>query len=222
MKLSKFQKRVLLAAGVVIFGGWSNLASAAEGMSSKNNKVFFRGAYSRLVKSRGNEVFTDTLSAAGANNSKGGYSVAGGLDMGLMDRGTIGGVASLSGELFVEFSRFSNALVRQTTSALLAGTNNSKVNVTELNVGINPKIRFDSLGRAKPFIIPVGLAFLVSSPPSNDSTYLDLGLNFGAGIDFEIVEWLSLGLDARYTHGFKTNNTNTSYYSTGVSAGVLF
>lgn len=221
---SKVRFSFMVVAVLVTLGSvCSSMAFASEhAEEKKNNKVFFRGAYSRLITSRGNEVFTDTLSAAGVNGGKGGFSVGAGLDLGLMKPGEIAGVASLAGEIFLEYSRFSHALVRQTTSALLAGTNNSTVDVTELNVGVNPKVRFDNLGRFRPFVIPAGLAFLVVSPPSNDSTYLDIGLNFGAGVDFEICKWMTVGVDARYTHGFKTNNTNTSYFSTGASVGVLF
>ena len=146
----------------------------------------------------------------------------GGIDLGLMAPGSLLGVASIVGEVAVEYSRFSNQLVRQTTSALLGGTVNSKVNVTELNVGIAPKIRFDSLGRFKPFVSPIGLAFLVVSPPSNVSTFLDIGLNFGAGLDIMVLDWLSVGVDARYTYGFGTNNPPDSYFSTGGGIGIHF
>ena len=80
----------------------------------------------------------------------------------------------------------------------------------------------DSLGRFRPFVIPVGLAFLVSSPPSNDTTYLDLGVNFGAGVDIELTHLISLGIDLRYTHGFELSNTNTSYLSSGATLGIMF
>lgn len=196
---------------------------AQEKKPDKNHKVFFRGAYSTLTSSRANEVFTDTAGANGTfNGKKGGFSVMGGIDLGMMDPGTLLGIASIQGEVSVEYSRFSNQLVRQTTSALLGGTVNSRVNVTELNVGIAPKIRFDSLGRFKPFVTPIGLAFLVVSPPSNDSTYLDIGLNFGAGLDIMLLNWLSVGVDARYTYGFGTNHTPDSYFSTGGGIGIHF
>lgn len=197
-------------------------ASDPEEMWAKNNTVFFRGAYSRLVGSRGAEVFTDSGGVTTLNDGKGGFSVGAGLDLGLMKPGQILGVASLGGEIFLEFSRFSANRVTQTTSVLLGSPAISRVNVTELNVGINPKLKFDSLGRFRPFLVPVGVAFLVSSPPSNDSTYLDLGLNFAGGVEYQIVDWLSVGLDGRYTLGFGMNNTKTSYFSTGGTVGIHF
>lgn len=198
-------------------------SARAEFKSEKYNQVYFRGAFASLTSDRGGEVFTDTAGASGTfNDKKAGFSVAAGLDLNMMDPKKIMDVASLVGNIDVEFSRFSSQLVRQTTSALLAGTDNSNVNVTELNVGIGPKVRIDTLGRFQPYLMPVGLAFLVASPPSNDTTYLDLGLNFGAGLDVLLNDWFSLGADARYTHGFETNNTNMSYYSVGSHVGIHF
>ncbi len=197
-------------------------AADPEQTWAKNNTVFFRGAYSRLIGSRGAEVFTDSGGATALNDSKDGFSVGAGLDLGLMKPGHILGIASLGGEIFIEFSRFSAQAVTQTTSVLLGAPATSRVNVTELNVGINPKLRFDSLGRFRPYLVPVGVAFLVSSPPSNDSTYLDLGLNFAGGVEYQIVDWLSVGVDSRYTLGFGMNNTKTSYFSTGGTVGIHF
>lgn len=216
-------RRWLLAAAVlpVILPAISRAADPEETWA-KNNTVFFRGAYSRLIGSRGREVFTDSGGVTTLNDGKGGFSVGAGLDLGLMKPGQILGVASLGGEIFIEFSRFSANQVTQTTSVLLGSPSVSRVNVTELNVGINPKLRFDSLGRFRPYLVPVGVAFLVSSPPSNDSTYLDLGLNFAGGVEYQIVDWLSLGLDSRYTLGFGMNNTKTSYFSAGGTVGIHF
>jgi len=213
----KIQKTLILIALTLLV-----LPVPSQAKSTKNNKVFFRGGLSSLTGNRGGEVFTDTLSTTTTNDGKLGFNVAAGLDLGLTARNALWDGASLAGEVMVEFSRFSANQVTQTTSALLGGTATSKVAITELNVGINPKLKIDKFGAIRPYVIPVGLAFLVSSPPSNDSTYLDFGLNFAAGVDFEITEIICLGLDARYTHGFEINNTKTSYFSTGASLGVLF
>ena len=50
----------------------------------------------------------------------------------------------------------------------------------------------------RPWVIPAGMAMFVDSPPSNDSTYLDIGLHCGAGLDFRIQKSVSLGIDWRY------------------------
>jgi hypothetical protein len=190
----------------------------------KRNQVFFRGAYSRLSKNRGTEVFTDTgngLGAGPANDDQGGFSIAAGLNLALTDPADMKGLVLL-GEIFVEYSRFSKKTVLQTTSALLGGTDTSDVHVTELNVTIAPMLRYDGWKVVRPFFIPIGLAFLVNSPPSNDTTYLDVGLHFAGGFDFALIDEISLGVDVRYTYAFDQSNTNNSYLSTGVYASVNF
>jgi hypothetical protein len=106
----------------------------------------------------------------------------------------------------------------------LVGAAQSRVAVTELNVTVAPKARFDGLGsgRFRPFVIPIGLSFLVNSPPSNDSTYLDLGLHFGGGLDVLVIDRLSVGADIRYTYGLQDSITNTRYGSTGLYAALNF
>lgn len=205
----------------LLCGVFSNQAKAGDRFE-KNNKVFFRGGYSSLTSSRGTEVFTDTLGATTSNSGKGGFSAAAGLDLGMTKPQALLDTFSLAGEVFIEFSRFSNARVTQATSALLGAATQSSVDLTELNVGVSPKVKWDTLGRFRPWLIPVGLNFLVSSPPSNDTTYLDLGVNFGTGVDFEVLPWLNVGVDGRYVLGFEFNNTKTSYLSLGGNVGLNF
>ncbi len=198
--------------------------SFAEDGAAYSNQLFVRAAYSALTSSRANEVFTDTLSAQGFTNSdKGGFSIAAGLDLSAAHMDDLAG-ANLMGEVFIEFSKFSDRPVVQTTSALLGAPVVTNVPVTELNVTIAPKARFDELGsgRIRPFLVPIGLAFLVNSPPSDNSGYLDIGLHFGGGIDFLVVDRVSVGADIRYTHGFDQSNTSTRYWSTGVYTALNF
>ena len=181
--------RTTMAIGVIALslGLMGSTAQAEEEKVTYGHQLQFRGAYSALTTARGNEVFTDTVSAGGlSNNSNGGYSIAAVLDLG--------------------------------------GTATSDVAVTGLNVTVAPKARFDDLGngRFRPFVIPIGLAFLVNSPPSNDTTYLDLGLHFGGGLDVLIVDRVSIGWDARYTYGFEQSNTHTRYWSTGGYVALNF
>lgn len=187
----------------------------------KRNQVFFRGAYSRLKDDRGGEVFTDTGAADGANDDKGGFSIAAGLNLALTDPKLMGGLVLL-GEIFVEYSQFSKKQVLQTTSALLGGTNTSDVKVSALNVTVAPMFRYDYWNVVRPFFIPIGLSFLVNGPPSNDTTYLDLGLHFSAGFDFVLIDEISVGVDFRYTYAFDQPNTTNSYLSVGGYAAVNF
>jgi len=185
-----------------------------------SNQVFFRGAFSHLMNSRAGEVFTDT--GTGGNNGKNGYSLAAGIDLALTKQAQVFDHLTLLGQVFMEYARHSRKNVLQTSSALLAGTNQSPVEVSEMNVTIAPKIRLDSLGRIRPFIIPLGMTWLVNSPPSNDATYLDFGLPFAAGVDVVVIEQLSLGVDFRYTYALNHSNTENSYYTLGGYAAVNF
>lgn len=207
---------------LIMFIGLLACTTAALAEGEKNSQVFFRGAYSRLTTSRGGEVFTDTAGAAGTNGKKGGYSIAAGVDLALTPSKGFLNFGTLIGEIFTEYSRFSHQNVRQTTSALLAGTANSDVSVSQMNVTVAPKLRIDVSESVRPYVIPAGVAWLVNSPPSNDSTYLDMGIPFAVGVDFPIVSQLSLGADARYTYAFNHSNTHNSYYSVGAYAGINF
>lgn len=207
-------------------------AEADKWTTPKRNQVFFRGAYSRLTKDRGGEVFTDTLAGVGAgaaNDDQGGFSVAAGLNLAFTDPADMKGLVLL-GEIFVEYSRFSKKEVVQTTSVIVddivggggAGVTTSDVHVSELNVTIAPMLRYDGWKVVRPFFIPIGLAFLVNSPPSNDTSYLDVGLHWALGFDFALCDLISLGVDVRYTYAFDQTNTNNSYLSTGGYAAVNF
>jgi len=103
-----------------------------------------------------------------------GFSVAADLNLALTAPEDMRGLVLL-GEIFVEYSRFSKEQVLQTTSALLGGTDTSDVHLTELNVTLAPMFRYDGWKVVRPFFIPVGLAFLVNSPPSNGAY---AGVNF--------------------------------------------
>lgn len=180
--------------------------------------VFFRGAFTWFPQDRGKEVFTDTLGGTGQNDDNTGFGLGAGLDLDLGHELLFG---NLLGEVFVEYARHSRKEVTQATSALLGGTNTSKVTVAELAVVIAPKVVWD-FGRVRPWLIPVGVGFLVNSPPSNDTTYLDFGVHFGLGLEVTVLEPFSLGIDVRYTQGFGDSDTQTDYLSAGGYVGLSF
>ncbi len=196
-------------------------ASAANADDKPRNQVFFRGAWSYLLDDRGTAVFTDTAAASGANDKQNGYAVGAGLDLALSKPDQLGG-NTLLGEIFVEYSRFSDQKVLPTTNFLLASTATRKVSVSELNVTIAPKLRLDSMGPVRPYIIPVGLSFLVNSPPSDNATYLDLGLHFAGGAEFLVTDQLSAGADLRFTKDLGHADTHTSYLTAGGYVGINF
>jgi hypothetical protein len=205
---------------------WTAVSFAESG-----GQVFFRGGSAFLASSRGGEVFTDTLGLTGTpgvtkqNNDKGGYDIGAGLDLALMPDPWLGN--TLLGEVMVDYARFSGKRVTQATSVLV---NNivpavpvlqSRVTVSEMAVVIAPKYRFE-FGNLRPWIIPIGLAFLVNSPPSNDVTVLDFGPHFAAGIEYRLLSAVSIGADFRYNLGVGQSSTETRYGTVGGYVGVNF
>ncbi|MCB0220096.1 MAG: outer membrane beta-barrel protein [Chrysiogenetes bacterium] len=221
------RQSITITLGVALAAVLSLALSAQPAHAGdKLDQVFFRFAYSRLNDNRAGEVFTDTLT--GVNSNEGGGSIGAGLDLALTDPDQLGGNVLL-GEIFLNYSRFSDKRVAQASSAIVTGLGGgtvtpalTKVSVSELNVTVAPKLRLDSMGPIRPWVIPVGLAFLVNSPPSNNTSYLDVGLHFGAGVEYVLVDQLSIGADFRYTHGLEHSDTHTRYFSTGGYVGINF
>jgi len=203
---------IVMAAGVWVIG--PSAAMAEE----KGNVVFFRGGYAGLTSDRGNEVFTDTLSTNGRNDKSSGYYVGGGLDL-MLSKDFWGMMNNMSavGEIGVEFKRWNSNRVRNTTSALLSGTQNSETQLTMLTVDIAPKLKFNQFGNLVPWIIPIGLDFHVISPPSNNSNYLDIGVQFGTGFEYQVWKEFKLGADARFH--LASNQTSTAESAAGRRRG---
>jgi len=75
-------------------------------------------------------------------------------------------------------------------------------------IAVSPKYRFDNLGNFRPWILPIGLSFLVSSPPSNSVSYLTVGGTTGAGLEYVLLNRIALGMAASYN--FYSEDRNPS------------
>lgn len=187
-----------------------------------DGQVFYRYGISKLSENRGRQTFTDTGAANGANDDDSGKGWGAGLDLKLLDCPLVEG-NSIAGEIFVDYNRFSHNNVANAIDVVVASdTKKKEVSVSELAVVIAPKYRFGGLGKFRPWIIPAGLAFLVNSPPSNTTNYLDIGYHAGAGAEYQILKELSLGLDYRYTMGAGDPQLKVKYSSFGAYLGVNF
>ena len=71
-------------------------------------------------------------------------------------------------------------------------------NLMMLTVSAAPKLKFNEGGKLRPWIIPAGLDLNVISPPSDSTNYLDIGVQFAGGVDYEILPGITLGADIRY------------------------
>lgn len=214
----------LWLAAIGMAAGWWLAGPAGAAADEKGNEVFFRGGYAGLTSNRSNEAFTDTFGANGRNDSNSGYYVGGGLDLMLSKDfwGMSNGVSAL-GEIGVEFKRWSSHRVQNTVNALTgAGTPTSQTQLTMLTVDIAPKLKFNQFGDLVPWIIPIGLDFHVISPPSNNSNYLDIGVQFGTGFEYRVWKELKLGADARFHLASSQTSTVNNYFTVGPYVGIGF
>jgi opacity protein-like surface antigen len=185
-------------------------------------QVFYRYGISRLSNDRGGQIFTDVGGASGRNDDKSGKGFGAGLDLKMMDCPLLEG-NSIIGEIFVDYNRFSNRTVVNAIDVVAGnGALKKEVAVSELAVVVAPKYRFDSFGKFRPWIIPAGMAFLVNSPPSNTTNYLDIGYHAGVGAEYVIVKAISLGVDYRYTMGSGDPQLKVKYSSFGANLGINF
>ena len=65
------------------------------------------------------------------------------------------------------------------------------ITITQFTVSASPKIKLFDGQRLRPWIIPAGLDFHVISPPSDAGSYLDIGVQFGAGLEYELLPGLA-------------------------------
>jgi opacity protein-like surface antigen len=208
------------------------LSSSPGATQETGNMVFFRGGWAGLVNDRSNEVFTDVFEFSGSNNQNTGYYVGAGLDLVLTKNlwGMMTNTWAL-GEIGVEFKRFDSKNVTQavpsTCGAAIPSSGctvetNKKVQITMLTVNVAPKIMFMEGSRLRPWIIPVGLDFHVISPPSNDTTVLDIGVQFAVGAQYRIWRGLHLGVDGRFHLATGQTDTTNNFGTAGAYVGIAF
>jgi len=222
-------KSVAAAIAVALAVCGVSPASADDG-GSTGNRVFFRGGFAALTSPRGGEAFTDTYGIGNPKqNAANGYYVGAGEDI-MLTRdlwGMMKGIG-LVGEIGVEFKRFNSktatSVVPTAVNAVAGPTDNatSKIQVTMLTVDIAPKVKFMQGTDFQPWIIPVGLDFHVISPPSNQTTVLDIGVQFGAGAEYRIWRELWLGVDARFHLASNQTNTVNNFGTVGAYLGIGF
>jgi len=224
----------------------AKVESVAPAQKVIGNRVFFRGGYGSMVEDRTNGAFTDMNDISGAigaatgllpsvkNNNDDGWYFGAGFDF-LLSRDTLGllpGTWTLA-ELGLEFRNLDSTeahLVGPVAECLLlnevvGGGMNGAVNCTGirgqqnlmmLTVSASPKLKFNEGGKLRPWIIPAGLDLNVVSPPSDSTNYLDIGVQFAGGLDYEIMPGITLGADIRYH--LSADLTDPEYNAAAVQA----
>jgi len=98
-------------------------------------------------------------------------------------------------ELGIEYAHLGNS---KTNGLANASGQNLEADVNQLRVSASPKLRFMHGSKLRPWIIPVGLDLNIISPPSSAITVLNSGMQFGAGVDYEVLPNIVVGVDGRY------------------------
>ncbi len=217
---------------------------AVRATTGGGNMVFFRGGYARNNDNRYGDILTDTAGGltpftgvSQQNGKQDGWYAGAGLDLVLSDD-LFGLEDSIEviGEIMFEYKEFDDAaltLQPLVTLVDLAATGGlgtpgalptaGSVKVGQFTLTASPKIKFMKGSRFRPWIIPVGLAIHVISPPSDGVTVLEPGMHFGAGADVRLWRNIFVGADIRYNLVFgQLNGVNPEGFTTGVYAGFGF
>jgi hypothetical protein len=188
--------------------------------------VFFRGGFAALNSNRAGELFTDGHRTVGQNEGSSGYYVGAGTDL-MLTRDMWGMLkeVAIAGEIGVEFKRWNSNTVANSDTITVTGVSTgglNKVQMTMLTVNVAPKVKFMQGSDFQPWIIPVGLDFHVISPPSNQTTVLDIGVQFGTGAEYRIWKQFWLGVDGRYHLASNQTNSVNNYGSVGTYVAIGF
>jgi len=213
---------VVIAVGLAVCGARPVLAEEGTG-----NQVFFKGGFVGFNSNRGGEFFTDCGLGGGTcsqNNDSTGWYVGAGLDLVLSKDmwGMMSGAWAV-GEIGVQFNRIGSSTVNGgVTGVAGAAPGPAKTQLTSVTIDVAPKIKFMEGSAFRPWIIPVGLDIMVISPPSNQTQYLDVGVQFGAGVEYQVWKAFKIGLDGRYHLMANMTNTTNNYGQVGPYVGISF
>jgi len=219
-------------------GGWAHSDAQRNGVSISNAVINSpNGAVSPLV--------------SGAQADKNAWYFGAGLDFSIDDN--LFGLApntELLGEVMFQYKEFGNKVqgnaLTNTGNLVVAGVagglvasgqignpgggailnaNGAARNVTvsQFTLSASPKIKFMKGSNFRPWIIPVGFAMNVISPPSESITVLEPSLMFGAGADYKLWKNIYLGADARYQYAVgKLDQVKTDGFTVGGYLGLGF
>ena len=219
------QAALLAVLMLVLAPAW---ASAEE---ESGNMVVFKGGYMNLNRDRGGQIFSDTGGLAGTNGGNSGWYAGAWLDLGLSKDvwGMMKGVTAI-GEIGLQLNSISSDRVNNAAGSIAICTaggtcptvSKQVVQLTMLTIDVAPKLKFMEGSVFRPWIIPIGLDFHVISPPSNMTGYLDIGVQFGAGFEYQVYKAFKLGADARYHLTADLTHTDNSYFQVGPYVGIAF
>ena len=212
-------KRLLWAVGLLVwFLAIGFIPAGAQELLG--GQVFFKGGYARMDDAR-----TDLLVSLSPPEEDA-WQIGAGLDIPLMK--VLG--ATLLGEVLVEYVEVSKttdltfAVAPGPPGAVDVGAAPDPGKGLEnlLHVVVAPKVRIDTLGSIRPWLLPIGLSFNVNSPTNTAVGYLSVGGTTGVGIEFVIAKRFSIGVDFRYYFAPEVANVDIDHFSTGGYVGINF
>lgn len=217
--------------------------SAPVKVDTKDNMVFFRGGYARNDHKRdGVSIYSDVagsqLGFPGQNGDNEGWYMGAGFDFSVNDNlfGLMDDTEVLA-ELMFDWKEFSTAtqgnVLAQDPTWLAANQligpippgaiPTREVSVSQFTISAAPKIKFMKGSDFRPWIIPVGMAFHVISPPSESITVFNPGVMFGGGADYKVWKDIYVGVDGRYhLTGGAGDGVNTDGFTAGGYVGLGF
>ena len=201
-------------------------------ITEKTRMLHFRGGFAHMMNHRNGVYIQSQVSPVGAQDQpdKQGWYVGAGIDWGLTrDMWGLMPKTTVFAELMFEYKQFGahvlgNGAVGNAPSVLAGGAVNPiNVTVSQFTVSASPKIKFFEGSKIRPWVIPAGLAVHVMSPPSESITVLAPGVQFGAGVDYNIWKDFFVGIEGRYhlTAG-RTDGVNLSGMTAGGYVGIGF
>ncbi|HNP25409.1 MAG TPA: porin family protein [Nitrosomonas sp.] len=208
------------------------LAPDISQMAQKDRMLFFRGGFAHMMNHRNGVTIQSQVLPIGAQDraDRNGWYIGAGLDWNLTN--DVWGIlpnTSIFAELMFEYKEFGhdvegNGAVGNVPSMLAGGgLNPIHVTVNQFTLAASPKVKFFKGSKLRPWIIPAGLAIHVLSPPSESITYIQPGVQFGAGLDYHLWKNFYIGIDGRYqlTAG-KVDGINLSGMTAGGYLGIGF
>jgi opacity protein-like surface antigen len=199
---------------------------------AKDNMVFFRGGYADQDHTRSGVSIPEAARPLGVQRGDDqGFYIGAGFDFslddslfGLMDNTEV--LAELMFE-WKDYGRSKGVGVSTDGTATANGLNatlvGKNVSVSQFTLSAAPKIKFMKGSAFRPWIIPIGFAAHVISPPSEAITVFNPGMMFGGGMDYNIWRNLYVGADARYHLTSRSGDgVNTDGFTAGGYLGIGF
>jgi hypothetical protein len=153
------------------------------------HQVIIRGGWTHLNSAAQSAVFT------GPKSDKDGWNI--GTTIGILLFRDPWFDNSVLGEVALDFTQ-----VEGNTQFALGKSGKQSL----FRVNVAPKYRLDTLGALRPWIAPIGISFLVNSPPSDSAAYLTVGGTTGAGVEYVVHRNVSVGVGMNYNFYEKSSN----------------